>query len=245
MLARLKIIKEKTKNKYKKSIVAIPSILTFLNAICGFLSIIKALEGKFTFAACYIILAVILDGLDGRIARRLSLSTEFGSELDSLCDAISFCLAPVILIYCWYPDNLGFLAKLSLVSYLCAGLGRLAKFNVTSKDQYKYFIGLPTTLAAFSVTSLILSYKWLSQNLWGIILTKQILFSLVFILAIFMISPIKFYSFKSYKLIYPADYIKLLLALITLVLLFIKGYPILFFAVVFYIVGNIVISCLH
>lgn len=249
MLAKLKTIKENVreikesgKNKCKQSVFYIPSALTFLNAICGFLSIIKATEGHFEAAAYYIILAALFDGLDGRLARKLGLSSEFGSELDSLCDAVSFCLAPVFLIYCWHPDQLGPLSKISLFAYLCAGLARLAKFNVLSNNQdknlNKNFVGLPTTIAAFAVTSLILSYKWLSITLGGIMLTKQIILSVVLVLAILMISPISFYSFKSYKPKY-IDYAKLFIFSIVLWLLYLKGYPIILLIVLIYILFNI------
>src|SRR3989338_6332165 len=99
--------KKKIPIKYKKSKqdqlkALIPFVFTFSNALFGFLSIIKTFEGDFVSAAWFIVAAVVMDGLDGRAARYLGTANELGGELDSLCDAVSFCLAPTVLFFCWY-----------------------------------------------------------------------------------------------------------------------------------------------
>src|SRR5581483_7627158 len=112
--------------------------------------------------AYYIILAAFMDLIDGRLARALGSSSYFGMELDSLCDAISFCLAPSVLLYSWFPGPVVGWGTLSLVLYLCLGLSRLARFNLTAEKQQAAFIGLPTPIAAFFVSTLILSDTWIA-----------------------------------------------------------------------------------
>lgn len=149
MLIRLRLLKEKSKKHCRQSIVFIPHCLTYGNVICGFMSITQALAHRYDLAAFCIILASICDFLDGRVARKFGCSSYFGMELDSLADAISFCLAPVILIYCWQGNLVNIVSLIALMVYLCAGLARLARFNVTSSQEF--FIGLPTTCAALFV----------------------------------------------------------------------------------------------
>lgn len=240
MLMYLKAMTTAKKRNYKKTLFIIPYLFTYLNAIFGFLCILKALDGDYYTAAYYIILAACMDSIDGRLARALGSASYFGMELDSLCDAISFCLAPGVLLYCWFPEDLGMFARLSLILYLCAGLYRLARFNVTQEKQQTYFIGLPTPIAAFFIASLILSHTWISTHIIKILLHKTFLFPIIAGIAFLMVSPIPFYSFKRYKLKLPFDYIKLLLgfALVTWMVLY--GYPLLFFAIVAYILSGIV-----
>ena len=193
MLVRLKHLRESGKEQCKKSLFVIPYILTFSNAIFGFLSILKALEHDYTTAAVYIVMAAFLDGFDGRLARAIGSSSCFGMELDSLCDAISFCLAPTILLYSWFSDYIAGLGTLVLAFYLCAGLTRLAKFNSTDQKTHFEFIGLPTTIAAFFIATLILYSNWMLCHSWKLLLYKQVLFPIVGIIALLMISPFKFY----------------------------------------------------
>src|SRR3989338_3074570 len=109
--------------------VLIPFFFTFGNVFFGFYSIIKTIEGDFIAAALCIMAAAIMDAIDGRLARFLGTAGDLGSELDSLCDAVSFCLAPSVLLYSWYLHDFGHAGLFvpALVLYLCAGLFRLAR----------------------------------------------------------------------------------------------------------------------
>lgn len=133
----------------------IPTLCTLANALFGFLAVIKALEGDFLTAAYCIFCAAFMDMIDGRIARFFGLATAFGMELDSLCDAVSFCFVPVIVLYCWSFHTQGFLGVFILAFYLWCGLFRLARFNSVTSADAKYFIGLPTTIAALCLASLL------------------------------------------------------------------------------------------
>ena len=116
--------------------------LSFLSLAFGFISIIFSLESHFTFSSWAIILSVIFDGLDGQVARRNPVPSEFGKELDSLVDVVSFGIAPSILGYVFVYRNFHFWATLALFGYLVASVMRLAKYNITPKQEMaNHFIG--------------------------------------------------------------------------------------------------------
>lgn len=242
MILNLRLMKKLSKYKNNKSLFLIPYFFTFLNAIFGFLSILKALEDEYAAAAYYILLAVIADCLDGRLARAFNSVSYLGGELDSLCDAISFCLAPSVLIYCWSPDNFTLMGKSILIFYLCAGLFRLARFNSTPQKQQNYFIGLPTPMAAFFLASLVLSERWIKANYLRFIFFKATLFPIVAILSLLMISHIKFFSLKRYKFNFIPDYFNFIFLVFYSLLAIIHGYPILLIIGLFYLLISVYIN---
>lgn len=174
----------------------VPMLFTFSNACFGLFSIICALNNNYEAAAYCILCAAVMDAFDGRIARALKVQSVIGLQLDSLCDAISFCLAPAVLLYCWTVYDFGFLGLVVLATYLCCGLYRLAKFNVTADNQKQYFLGLPTPGAAFVVTALVLYQEWLESNHVKFLFHKLWLVCLVFLIAYLMVSKIKFPAMK-------------------------------------------------
>jgi CDP-diacylglycerol--serine O-phosphatidyltransferase len=217
-------LKKITRKQYKKSLSTIPCILTFLNAILGFLSIVKSFEGNYKAAAYYLIAAALLDGFDGRLARAFGSTSYFGMELDSLSDAISFCRAPMVLVYCWGPLE-GTLSKLLLAFYLCAGLGRLARFNSTADQQQHYFIGLPTTIAAFFISSLVLSERFFVEHQVYLREHPSLLLAAVGCSALLMISPIRFMSGKKLTRPAPSREYTIVLGVLFLAWCVIRHYP--------------------
>lgn len=155
--------------------------VTLCNIVFGSLSLVYTLNQNFSTAAIFILIAVVLDGLDGRIARRLDIISPLGKELDSLCDLVSFGVAPALLIYSQvlnpYAYSLGLAAALL---YIVCGAYRLARFNVLNISDY--FIGIPITLAGTIVAVISLFSASLSANL--------VLATLLF-LAIMMVSNFK------------------------------------------------------
>ena len=136
----------------------LPSIFTLINLFLGFLAIINTMSGNY-YVACYIILAAgAFDSVDGKIARLIGISTNFGKEIDSLADMISFCLAPSILVYSLYTQNMpGITGELIASAPLIMGAIRLARFNTeVYNEQPAYFTGLPTPMNALSIASLVL-----------------------------------------------------------------------------------------
>ena len=133
----------------KKTRYLLPNILTLGGVCLGISSIKFAFDGNFSLAVIFIILAAILDALDGRIARLIKGTSEFGKELDSLTDFVSFGIAPVLLLYFWELNNYGKLGwAITLIYSVCCVL-RLARFNLTKVEKNKewknnYFEGIPS-----------------------------------------------------------------------------------------------------
>lgn len=109
---------------------SIPSIITLTNLLLGIVSLIYTMKQDFRMSAYMILLAMILDGMDGKIARRLDASSAFGKELDSLSDLVSFGVAPAILVYASNLENLGFMGLIIALAFALCGAIRLARFNV-------------------------------------------------------------------------------------------------------------------
>ncbi|RKY33308.1 MAG: CDP-diacylglycerol--serine O-phosphatidyltransferase [Candidatus Omnitrophota bacterium] len=136
------------------------NFITGLSLICGFASVIFSLESHFTFASWSIILSVIFDGIDGQIARRNPKPSEFGKEIDSLVDVVSFGIAPSVLGYIFIYRDFYLWATLALLIYLCCSVWRLAKYNITPKEKLaKYFYGLPTTASGGVLASFVLIFR--------------------------------------------------------------------------------------
>lgn len=229
----------KGRNTLSSARICIPHIFTLANALCGYVSIIQSLEGNYTIAAYAIILAAVMDFLDGRIARALGTTSCIGMELDSLSDAISFCLAPTIMLYSSQSPANTNLLLIALGCYLCAGLWRLARFNVSSHQPCNVYRGLPTTIAAFFMAALIMAEPWLDYYVQGHIAYRALLV-LVLTLAYLMISTIPFPTFKTA----PSKKMKLLAlgltATIPLVVWYsYQGYPCFLFLISFYILSSI------
>ncbi|MGH4124482.1 MAG: CDP-diacylglycerol--serine O-phosphatidyltransferase [Clostridium sp.] len=124
---------------------AVPNIFTLSNMSCGIMSILMSFESNYKLAALFILLAGIFDRYDGRIARFLKVENDLGKELDSLCDLISFGVAPSILIFNIYNFvKLGSIGYLMVLIFPVAGAYRLAKYNITDFDGV--FSGIPITI---------------------------------------------------------------------------------------------------
>lgn len=124
----------------------IPSIFTLSNLLFGFMALIWILDKEFHLAAGMILLSVLMDSMDGKVARKLSVSSDFGKELDSLSDLVSFGVAPAILVYSAYlRSGLGIWGILIAAVFALCGAVRLARFNVLNISTY--FVGVPITFA--------------------------------------------------------------------------------------------------
>jgi len=190
---------KKLQKKGKRNLFVIPYFFTFANAIFGLLAVIQTFEGNFVGAAYCIMLAGVMDLFDGKLARAFGSTSYLGTELDSLCDAVSFCFAPSILLYSLFFKNVGLLGVFVLSLYLCCGLLRLAKFNISSASQnrdIRYFVGLPTTVAAFLIAQLVAHFDWVANNLLPFLKNPFFLALFIFAIALLMISPVPFSSFK-------------------------------------------------
>ncbi|WP_316368165.1 CDP-diacylglycerol--serine O-phosphatidyltransferase [Candidatus Thiodiazotropha sp. CDECU1] len=135
--------------KRSRGIYLLPNLFTTAALFAGFYSILAAVNGKFELAAVAIFVAMLMDGLDGRVARLTKTQSAFGAEYDSLSDMVSFGLAPALVVYMWALSDLGKLGWLAAFIYTATGALRLARFNtqLASADK-KYFQGLPSPSAA-------------------------------------------------------------------------------------------------
>jgi len=165
-------------------------------------------EGKFEYAAWLIILALIFDGLDGRVARLTNTTSKFGVEFDSLADVISFGVAPAMLLYQFCGAGFGRVGIVVSALYLVFGAIRLARFNVTTSEiEPSVFIGVPIPTAAIFISMLVLLYDKYTLTLY----TPLLLVTLI--VAVLMVSNIRYPSFKKIDL-EKSNFIKVLVGLV-------------------------------
>ncbi len=179
----------------QKSLSLLPNLFTLGNAFFGFCSLIFVARESLIAGAYAILLGGLMDMLDGRIARYSGNASALGLQLDSLCDAVSFCVAPAFLIYFWQLKHFGILGLFVSALFLLAGVLRLARFNITHEAQTVYFLGIPTTIAAITLVLLFLNLEHITLSRthnWFIL-------TVVALLSFLMISPIKFPTLKHLK----------------------------------------------
>jgi CDP-diacylglycerol--serine O-phosphatidyltransferase len=225
----------------KKNLFLIPFFFTFASALCGLVSVIKTLDEQYMVAALLIVLAALFDLCDGRLARIFNVTSMIGMELDSLCDAVSFCFAPAVLLYSWSLFQLGNAGMLVLGLYLCCGLFRLARFNTLGSSNSASFSGLPTTVAAFFLANIVIYEQWISTSLFASMLRPEHIAFLVTCVALLMISSIKFPSAKHIKMRLATSGTFLVLGILALWSL-VHGYPFFLVVAVLYIVASFLFS---
>jgi len=191
-----KLTKVELRSSLYRSRYLVPNLVTVGNLFCGFLCIIYASSDRFERAVIAIGLALLLDGLDGRVARKLNATSKFGVEFDSFSDFISFGIAPAMLIYHWcfrtVADEFGVLV--TFVYCLCAA-SRLARFNIAS-ENLKSFVGLPSPGAAGMVVAVV---NLIPRHVPSI--PSAIAISVMMVmLGYLMVSKIEFFSIKLLKL---------------------------------------------
>lgn len=177
----------------------LPNLFTSANLVCGFLSMIAAHSGQYSYAALLILLAAGLDCVDGKVARLTGTSSAFGVEYDSLADLLSFGMAPGWLLYTWALHSLSPFGWLAAFAFVICGALRLARFNVQANGVQKYtFTGLPIPAAASVVVSAVILLERLYADLPGSVDTDHplILALAVYTLALLMVSNCKYRSFK-------------------------------------------------
>jgi len=260
----------------RRAAYALPTLFTAGNVFLGFYSIMEAFRGAllnaqataqastaagghFRAAAIAIGVAVFLDGLDGRIARLTKTVSDFGREMDSLADVVSFGLAPAVLAYAWgiefvaappAPFTLDHLHRAGYFfafMFLICGAMRLARFNVQTnpvpknpgRADRKYFVGMPIPAAAAMVASVVYAFAdsgplewWLFATLW---------LGLLGLLAFLMISTWRYPSFKDLSLVHPRSPLTIVIAGILILLVWDLSQPMLLGMSVCYVMSGIVI----
>ncbi len=225
--------RHRTDRRRRRAAYALPTLFTAGNVFLGFLAILKAFQGSmmamngftganphFEFAAKAIGVAVFLDGLDGRIARMTNTVSDFGRELDSLADVITFGLAPAVLAFAWgvqfagggimpFPgDHLQRLGYFVAFLYLLCGAARLARFNIQAnpvpknpgRPDRKYFVGLPIPGAAAFVAAVVYAADCVPLRFWPL---SMIWMGLLALLSFLMVSTWRYRSFKDFRMLRP------------------------------------------
>jgi CDP-diacylglycerol--serine O-phosphatidyltransferase len=183
----------------RRSIYLLPNLVTTAALFAGFYAIVQAMNARFEQAAVAIFVAMVLDGLDGRIARLTRTQSEFGADYDSLSDMVSFGAAPALVMYVWALKDLGTTGWIPAFVYCAAAAVRLARFNTNIEVVDKrYFQGLPSPAAA----ALVAGFIWVADDFgfervdW----IRYIAFVATLFAGITMVVSIPFYSFKDFNL---------------------------------------------
>ncbi|MDP2853635.1 MAG: CDP-diacylglycerol--serine O-phosphatidyltransferase [Smithellaceae bacterium] len=184
--------------RIKKGIYVLPNLFTTASLFMGFYSIIASIQEKFFLAAIAILVSLVFDGLDGRVARMTNTTSRFGAEYDSLADLIAFGVAPSLMAYIWAMSFYGKLGWMAGFLFVACGALRLARYNIQiGLIESKVFNGLPIPAAASVLAATVIFF-----NDMGVEGTFHNPFMMIFvvILSLLMVSNIKYYSGKDMKL---------------------------------------------
>ncbi len=224
----------------KRGIYLLPSVLTTFGMFAGFYSIISSINGDFTIAAISIMIAMMWDTLDGRVARLTNTQSAFGAEYDSLADLVSFGLAPALLVYEWSLYELGRFGWLAAFVYLACAALRLARFNtqVGIADK-RYFQGLPSPAAAGVIASMIWLKIWTFASFDSDVISLGYYLGagITILCGLLMVSNVRYYSFKELDS-KKASFRFLLLIVMSLIILMYKPNIILFTGFFLYLLSG-------
>ena len=180
----------------RRGVSLLPSLFTVGNMFCGYACVAHAMRGELETAAPFIGIAIVLDMLDGRIARLTGTTSAFGREFDSLADVVSFGMAPALLVFQWGLEPLGRLGWAAGFVFVSAGAIRLARFNIQANTDKRYFVGMPIPAAAAVPASTVYLYP---GGLHDYVSALPAL-ALMLVPALLMVSTIRFRSFKTIDL---------------------------------------------
>lgn len=183
----------------RAGIYLLPNLFTTGALFAGFYGIVAAINSRFDAAAVAILVAMVLDGMDGRIARMTNTQSDFGAQYDSLSDMASFGLAPALVVYQWTLFELGKLGWLAAFMFSAAAALRLARFNTqVSNADKRFFQGLPSPAAAAVLAATV----WFCESfeLRDMPLLPGLMTAVTIICALLMVSNVRYYSFKDLDL---------------------------------------------
>lgn len=224
--------------KPRRGIYLLPNLFTTAALFAGFYAIVSAMGSRFEEAAIAVFIAMVLDGLDGRVARLTNTQSEFGAEYDSLSDMVSFGVAPALVMYEWALHSMGKLGWLAAFIYTAGAALRLARFNtqIDTADK-RYFVGLASPASA----AVVVGFVWIAgdfglepRNLgwfaWAITVSCGLL----------MVSNARYYSFKTIDLKGKVPFFFLLVAVLIIVLVTLDPPKILFLVFAGYALSGLV-----
>lgn len=241
---------ESRPKKRRRGIYLLPNLITTAALFAGFYGIVAAINGRYELASIAVFIAMILDALDGRVARLTNTQSEFGAEYDSLADMGSFGLAPALIMYVWSLSSLvdyswqwGKLGWLAAFMYVACAALRLARFNTkASSTDKRYFQGLPSPAAA----GVVVGFVWACFDL-GIDGSEVPFFALPIIAfaGIMMVSNISYYSFKDIDFQNKVPFVAMLVVVLIFVFAAIDPPKALFGCFMIYALSGPVVSILR
>jgi len=218
-----------------RSVFVLPSLFTVGNIFCGYYAILATMQGHFVQAAHAIGIAIILDVLDGRIARATNSSTGFGLQLDSLADVISFGIAPSVLALVWGLSHVDYrLAWIAAFTFTICGAMRLARFNVQA-GNLKHFVGLPIPAGGGAIAAIVHFFSDPIKDPLG----SNLMVAAVFLIAFLMISTIRYSSLKHLTLGRKSHLTVLVMALLLALVVYLSRPTLLALAVAYVISGPV------
>ena len=224
----------------RRGINLLPNMFTTAALFAGFYAIVQAMNVNFALAAVAIFVAMVLDGLDGRVARMTRTQSAFGAEFDSLADMVSFGAAPALVMYEWVLRDLGKLGWIAAFVYVAGAALRLARFNTLLEVADKrWFMGLPSPSAA----ALVAGFVWIVDDLgYDPDDLRWLAWFVTLFAGLTMVSNLKYYSFKTINLKKSVPFVAILLIVVFLALLSYQPPLVLFAAFVVYGLSGFAIS---
>lgn len=209
-----------------RGIYLLPNLFTSAALFAGFYAIVQAMNNNFEQSAIAIFIAMVMDGLDGRVARLTNTTSAFGAEYDSLSDMVSFGVAPALIMYTWALKPMGKLGWIAAFIYCACAALRLARFNTKIDDPFqdkRYFQGLPSPAAA----ALLAGFVWVAYEynvtgreiFFGALQMKWMAWGLTVFAAGSMVSDLRFYSGKDINLKESVPFVAILAIMIAFVLI--------------------------
>jgi len=234
---------QEQKPKRRRGIYLLPNLFTTAALFSGFYAVLAAMNGQFEPAAIAIFVAMILDGLDGRVARMTNTQTAFGAEYDSLSDMVAFGLAPALVIYVWALKGLGKFGWLAAFIYTAAAALRLARFNtqVGIADK-RYFQGLPSPAAAAIMAACVWGAVEYGVERTGVAWVVGILTAVVGLL---MVSNFRYHSFKELDIRGKVPFFVLVIIMLAFAIILWEPPFILFLVFIGYAVSGPVLTLIY
>lgn len=229
-----------TQKPRSKGIYLLPNLFTTSALFAGFYAITGAVNGHFEIAVIAIFIAMVLDGLDGRVARMTNTQSEFGAQYDSLADLVSFGVAPAAVAYAWGLSSLGKLGWMVAFIYATCGALRLARFNVQHNTADKrYFQGLASPAAA----ALVAGYIWMleAHQISGVAAVYGLLFITSFS-GLLMVSNIRYHSFKELNFTGKVPFVVAVIVMLVLALVYVAPPIVLFAICLAYTISGIILT---
>jgi CDP-diacylglycerol--serine O-phosphatidyltransferase len=225
-----------------RGIYLLPNLFTTGCLFAGFFAIVSAMNGRFESAAVAIFIAMILDGLDGRVARMTNTQSAFGAEYDSLADMVSFGLAPALVVYTWALSDIGKLGWLGAFIYTASTALRLARFNTqVGRADKRYFQGLASPAAAAVVAGMV----WVGQGYFSEGSQIDYLALVVTICSgLLMVSNVRYRSFKDLDLKGKVPFVAILAVVLVFVLISLDPPQVLFAGFAIYALSGPVVTLL-